>query len=214
MYRWCKHFFLQETTTATNTEDNADCLPWSPPLTEEESTTPSVSSHPSNTQSNTHTHSNDWYVDPVGPWFVSVIMLMWGCLVLKAVCSTSVCVFTDHTVEPCWYCLRSLDSEYRPETPCQVLTFLTRSIILKTVLVHRKTPSLNIWLYQQLIFFLIPQIEKKWIHNIFNFCGQEMIILSQSNVAIFWTEGPIWHPAAWFYGKVMEITPSFPVTTR
>ncbi|KAM9348852.1 uncharacterized protein ABDE67_010892 [Symphorus nematophorus] len=65
----------QETLTATDTQDDADCLPLSPLPREEELTPPSVSSHPSNAQNR-----------PSGP---------------------------------CWYCLRSLDSEYRPETPKQ-----------------------------------------------------------------------------------------------
>ncbi|XP_071317649.1 uncharacterized protein [Trachinotus anak] len=65
----------QETLIATNTLDDADCLPTSPLPREEEFTPPSVSSHPSNKQ--------------------------------------------NRPSEPCWYCLRSLDSEYRPETAKQ-----------------------------------------------------------------------------------------------
>ncbi|KAK5858509.1 hypothetical protein PBY51_002642 [Eleginops maclovinus] len=65
----------QETLVSTNTQDDADCLPLSPLPTEEESSPPTVSSDPSDTQS--------------------------------------------RLSEPCWYCLRSLDSEGRPETPEQ-----------------------------------------------------------------------------------------------
>ncbi|KAI3373658.1 hypothetical protein L3Q82_022264, partial [Scortum barcoo] len=32
----------------------------------------------------------------------------------------------DRPSEPCWYCLRSLDSEYRPETQKQVATAMTK----------------------------------------------------------------------------------------
>ncbi|XP_023277270.1 uncharacterized protein LOC111666226 [Seriola lalandi dorsalis] len=65
----------QETLIATNTQEDADCLPFPPLPREEEVTPPSVSSHPSNTE--------------------------------------------NRPSEPCWYCLRSLDSEYRPETAKQ-----------------------------------------------------------------------------------------------
>ncbi|XP_068187940.1 uncharacterized protein [Antennarius striatus] len=65
----------QETPIATDRQDDAECLPWSPQLTEEEPIPPSVSLNPHNTHSR-----------PSGP---------------------------------CWYCLRSLDSEHRAETPRQ-----------------------------------------------------------------------------------------------
>ncbi|XP_047462107.1 uncharacterized protein LOC125020705 [Mugil cephalus] len=63
------------TETATNAQDDADCLPVSPLQTEEEVTPRSVSSHPSNAQ--------------------------------------------NRPSEPCWYCMRSLDSECRPEATKQ-----------------------------------------------------------------------------------------------
>lgn len=39
-----------------------------------------------------------------------------------------VCVFTGGAAEPCWYCLRSLHAEYRPEAPRQVATTLPKPI--------------------------------------------------------------------------------------
>ncbi|KAK5917943.1 hypothetical protein CgunFtcFv8_002752 [Champsocephalus gunnari] len=65
----------QETLISTHTQDHDHCLPLSPLPREEESSPPSVSSHPSDTQ--------------------------------------------KRLSEPCWYCLRSLDSEGRPGTPEQ-----------------------------------------------------------------------------------------------
>lgn len=60
---------------------------------------------------------------PVGTCPSETVSLLMSALFL------CVCVFTDRPAEPCWYCLRSLDSEYQPETPRQVSTVLTTHII-------------------------------------------------------------------------------------
>nr|XP_040035862.1 uncharacterized protein LOC120821425 isoform X2 [Gasterosteus aculeatus aculeatus] len=95
----------QETPIGTNTQDVTHGLPLYPTPTEEELTPPSVSSHPLNTQSQSHTHTTD-------------IMCVYPAQALhnNRVQLFSLCVLTGRPSEPCWYCRRSLDSEYRPET--------------------------------------------------------------------------------------------------
>eukprot|EP00064_Thunnus_orientalis_P015628 superscaffoldBa00002934_g15683 len=42
--------------------------------------------------------------------------------------------------EPCWYCLRSLDPEYHPQTPEQVVTFLTKTDYVTEMLQEDSDP--------------------------------------------------------------------------
>jgi len=105
----------RETRRASNTRDAADSLPSCPMPTEVERTPPSLSSHPSNTQSKTH--ADNGYI--VSVTHVRLLKRNRRC----RTCAS--CVLTDAPPEPCWYCLRSLDSEYRPESPQQVSTFMT-----------------------------------------------------------------------------------------
>lgn len=89
---------------------------------------------PAHRVSSTHTHTHGWYMGPVGPCFVSrtcsreAFYSMKAVLPLKLVSYFCVRVCTDRPAEPCWYCLRSLDSEYRPETPKQVSTFVINTL--------------------------------------------------------------------------------------
>lgn len=54
-------------------------------------------------------------------WHQTCRCVDWPCLLI--------CALTDVPAEPCWYCLRSLDTQYRPKALRQVSTTLPKHII-------------------------------------------------------------------------------------
>lgn len=86
-----------------------------------------------------------WGAEPPAWHQVSLLILL---LVL-------ICAFADVAGEPCWYCLRSLDAQYRAEAPRQVSTTLPKHIIPRSA-----GTSFRLWMEPTLGLLVV--LQSRW----------------------------------------------------